>query len=595
MHLPTDAVLNMADPHVSGLNEHDGIERNVLLVMFLIIAPVGLLLYDSKLFPRLMMVLGAALWLVFLVELHFFTNLVHGIFSSEKIGTWIEIITGFTIIAAVWTLVYRWNTFWGRAIIAETIIACCFVPFGDISIYDYSYIMAPALKVLQSGTISSAYFQYDILPSIPAMFIIKNGGNAYTYRIVAQVSMFVFFVGVFAIARRFFVYKNLAFILLASMLLMRLFMGLNEVTNAAQVTSLRLDWWLLLFAVAYFSGLSNYKVGICLLLLIVLLNSFGIIYMLCYLLLIGFLLLFQLYTNYMNDGALPNAQNFTDWFKTYAVNTGLALTGLFLHRLITGHWVNESVSIYKDFQLGMLPVLQDSLYWYFAAVFVFCFTLLLVFKGRFTESYWKASLLMLFLFIGNSIYFYGRSHENNIINISGTLLFVVVLCSDVLLQILSGAGIKIGLKQKFAALTPFAFIFLVLMVADANVFAFNIKTYKQYVKSGLPAYSSSFPSPLDMQVIADVTHNSRKVYFMIYGGSDYLLYNAGHYDIPCKFVPIDTWMLKSEKIDYANKLLEQGYYIVAVQGDDIFKKELLPYLHYKHTYPENVYVAYSND
>ena len=117
-----------------------------------------------------------------------------------------------------------------------------------------------------------------------------------------------------------------------------------------------------------------------------LLNSFGVIYFVCWLLLIGFLLLLQIYNNYMDEGTLPNTQVFTGWFKTYAANIGLGLGGLALHWLITGNVVNESVSIYGAFQLGMLPVLQDSLYWYFGAVFAFSFALLLIFKNRFNCS-----------------------------------------------------------------------------------------------------------------------------------------------------------------------------------------------------------------
>jgi len=592
--LPTFEVMSTADTHVSGLNEQDGMERNFLLAMFLIIGPLGYMLYRSKLAEKFLMIVGAVLWLVFLLEMHFLPNLLTPLSSGEKIMNFVVITAWFSGAVLVWKSLYRLSPFVGRLVIAETIILCCFVPFGDISYYDYSYIMAPALKVLQTGKISGAFFQYDILPSIPAMYILKTGGGPYDYRTVGQISMFVFFVATFVVARRFFTHKSLAFVLLAVMLIMRLFMNLNEVTNAPQVTSIRLDWWLLLFAAAYFWGLKDFKLGICLAFLVVLLNSFGVIYFACYLLLVGFLLLLQFYNNYMEDGTLPNQQVFTDWVKTYATNIGLGLGGLVLHWLITGNIVNESISIYKDFQLGMLPVLQDSLYWYFAGIFVFCFALLLVFKNRFQENYWNASLLLLFLFIGNSIYFFGRSHENNIVNISGTLLFVVVLCSDILLQLFTEEGQPLSFKKKLAGLAPFAFIFLVLMLADANMFAANTTAYKKYLKEKTE-YNQSFPSDLDLKVIGDVTNHSKKVYFMIYGGSDFFLYYKGGYEVPTKFVPIDTWMLKSEKIDYANKLLEQGYYVVAVNGDDIFKKDFLPYLKYKNVLSENVYVSYSNN
>jgi len=594
--LPSAEVLAKADTHVSGLNEHDGAERNVLLAMFLIIGPAGFFLYRAKeIAPKLLMVAGALMWLLFLVEMHFLPNLLTGISSGEKLATYLSIISLFTGAVLVWKLLYDRSPFIGRLVIAETLILACFIPFGDISYYDYSYIMAPALKVLQTGKLSTAFFQYDILPSIPALFIIKSGGTPYDYRNVAELSMFVFFAGSFVMARRFFTHKSLAFMLLAVMLIMRLFMNLNEVTDAPQVTAIRLDWWLLLFAAAYFWGIKDIKFGFCLLFLVVLLNSFGLIYFFCYLLMLGLLLLLDFYNNYTTNGTLPDAGVITNWFKTYRVNIGLGFGGLILHWLLTGNIVNESVTIYKDFQLGMLPALMDSLYWYFGAVFAFSFALLLIFKERFKPAYFSAALLLLFLFVGNSIYFFGRSHENNIINISGSLLFVVFLCSDMILQLITEEGKPLSTGQKFAGLTPFALIFLVLILADANLFAVNTKSYKKYVADHFPAGNQTFPGPLDLQVIGDITHGSKKVYFMIYGGSDFFLYYKGGYDVPSKFVPIDTWMLKSEKIAYANTLLSQGYYIVAITGDDIFKKDFLPYLKYKNTYNENVYVAYSNN
>ena len=91
-NLPTAEVLSTADTHVSGLNEHDGEERNFLLAMFFMIGPLGYMLYRSKWPMKLLMAVGAVLWLVFFLEMHFFANLLTPLASGEKLRTFVEIV-----------------------------------------------------------------------------------------------------------------------------------------------------------------------------------------------------------------------------------------------------------------------------------------------------------------------------------------------------------------------------------------------------------------------------------------------------------------------------------------------------------------------
>ena len=562
--------------------------------MFLIVGPAGFLLYKSQLPSKILMAIGFILWLIFLVELHFFTHLFSSLLSGHTLLNMATITFTFVGMVLVWNWLYKKNLLLARILIVETLVLICFIPYSDLSYYDYAYLMGPALKVFQTGKIASAYFQYDLLPSIPAWFVIKNGGSVYDFRIFVQAFIFLFMLAAFIVARKFFANKSLAFCLLAMLIIVRIFMGMSEITYIPQSSSIRLDWWLLLFAAAHLWGLRNFKLGICFLLLIIFINSFAIVYLFCYFIAIVLLLALKFYDNYTENVSIPASQLISDHLKPYLPNIALSFVGLVLYRLITGHIVNESLSVFKDFQIGMLPVSQDSLYWYFGAVFTFCFALLLIFRKQFKNDYWESSIMLLFLFVGCSMYFYGRSHENNIINLSGILLFVVVLCSDVLLQVFSNEGQPLRLSQKLVGLAPTGLIFLMLMISNEGMFSVNTRNYLNYIKNKHWTYPENFPTQTDLSTVAALTHNSKNVYFMTYAGRDFFFYYRGNYEVPGKFVPVDGWILKKDKIAFANDLMAKGYYVISDENDNVFNRDFVPELTYKNKEAQNGYVAFSN-
>jgi hypothetical protein len=594
---PSDAMISLVDAHFfpSLRNQHDGIEPNILFLIFLLIGPAGFLLYKSRYSSKILMGIGLALWLIFIIELSFFQSIYHKLFSG--IMHWrncITLLLSFLAIVTLWRWIYNKYFFVAWMLLIAILTLVCIVPSADNIPWDYAYLLAPPLKLLQGGGISNTYFQYDFLPSIPAWFVIKCGGSVYDYRYVIQSSYLVFIIAAFIMARKFFINKGLAFYLLALLIIVR-GMLITPVEAYPQTSPIRLDWWLFLFICSYFWGIDNFKFGIGILLLLVLLNSLGTIYLICYLLFLGFIFLYRLYNNYVQNGSISFSDTISNWLKSYLPNIGLGLSGLLVFWLITGHIINESISLYKAYQFGFMPIAHDSNLWYFASIFSFCFTLLLIFKKRFTNSYWNSAMLLLFLCVGNSMYFFGRSREQNIPFISGAWLFVAALCSDVLLQLFRSEGPNLKIRHKLIALSPIGLILIVVIITYSDRFVDNIYILKDTYKSRGWEHQEAFPPKSDLTTIANLTSSSKKVYFMTYSKNiDFYFYYYGHYTMPTKFIPIEGWLLTTEKIEFANKELNSGYYIIALANDSIFKKDFLPKLNYKKMNVQNGYMALSN-
>ena len=78
---------------------------------------------------------------------------------------------------------------------------------------------------------------------------------------------------------------------------------------------------------------------------------------------------------------------------------------------------------------------------------------------------------------------------------------------------------------------------------------------------------------------------------MIFDSEDFYLYYRGKYDMPSKFNPIDALVILNDKIAIINQKLEEDYYIVGVEADDIVKGTFLPKLHYNSYFTNGRYFA----
>jgi hypothetical protein len=189
-----------------------------------------------------------------------------------------------------------------------------------------------------------------------------------------------------------------------------------------------------------------------------------------------------------------------------------------------------------------------------------------------------------YLAIGNSLYFFGRSHEHNILNISAILITVLFIAFDTFAFDKESNG---KFKNLIIKTLPLLFIFSACYFYGDRI---NSKI-KTQVNNGLKGkfifQNKDFHVPInEMKLIHFVTHKSKKVYFLN-TFNDFKYYYSGKYSPKGHFLPTSTWVIKKEYTQFLQNLLDNNYYLITTDFDEI--KYLLPSLRYSEIINEKQY------
>lgn len=562
--------------------QRDGVETYVLYILvFICIALTVFLvwLYDS------LRVLHKNILLVFL----FLALIISSWFYYSKIGfnppmpNQAPGLSPFALMAVVmsilWLLIkvsYRKERL-ANILIIIFLLPICFIATGPISPSDYSYIFAPALRLLKHFEIKEIYFQYDLLLSFIAVIWMKMNINLNFFQIIGQLSFYVLFLASFFFSKRFFIKKQLSYYLLISLVLVKIYGLMHDPVLCFQVTPLRLDWWILLLALSFISGIYNKLLGIVLGLLVIFHRTFGLIYTIGYFEIISVLFLLDFIDSKISF------QSFKIKIKKHFFlclpNIAILAFSFVASLIILGDSL-EAASAYQKIGIGFLPISAISFYWYFPILASATVVLLMKKRKSLSTNYFNSSLLLIVLSIGNSIYFFGRSHEHNIINISASLIFVLFLFFDLVLYPLTAKGeLQSKWKKVISVLLPSSFILLITFFYSAGIL-----NRSQIQFTNLQKHQTIYPIPTDWGIkkIRDITNNSDKVYFT--GNYDFYYYYSGKYTPEGRYSPYPSWVYKGDMINFMQSLLDKGYYIVSPgQGaaeDPTPDKEILSELRY---------------
>lgn len=542
--------------------QRDGVETYVLyaLVFACIVLTVLLVwLYDS------LRILHKNILLIFL----FFALIISSWFYYSKIGFNPPMpnrapgLTPFVLMTVVmsilWLLIkvsYRKERI-ANLLIIIFLLPICFIATGPISPSDYSYIFAPALRLLKHFEIKEIYFQYDLLLSFIAAIWMKLNINLNFFQIIGQLSYYVLFLASFFFSKRFFTKKQLAYPLLISLVLVKIYALICDPVLVFQVTPLRLDWWLLILILSFVRGIYNKLLGIVLGLLIIFHRTFGLIYTIGYFEIFSVLFLLDFFDSKISLQSLK--VKIKKHFFLCLPNIGIIALSAVVSLIILGRASLETASAYQKIGIGFLPISTISFYWYFPVLASATVLLLLKRRKNLPTHYFNSSLFLISLAIGNSIYFFGRSHENNIINISASLIFVLFLFFDLILSRPTAKEYSQSKWEKIKfVLLPGSFILLITFFYSAGIIEKSQTQYKNLLK-----HQTIYPMPinLDISKVRQLTGNSDKVYFT--GIYDFYYYYYGNYTPEGRFSPYMSWVYKKDMVNFMQDLLDKGYYIVS--------------------------------
>jgi hypothetical protein len=470
----------------------------------------------------------------------------------------------FLWVALLWFIRRRAFPWVTTAVAAIALAPVCFIATSPISWDDYTYTFAPALRLITGASLRDIYFQYDLLPSLLAAVWMKLGLDLNSFQLMGRAAYYTAILGVFLLSERLFRCRELPLFLVTALILGRIYASPWDAAAIFQVTPWRLDLWLPLLLLVYRFGPCHWSVGLACGLLILLLKNFGIIYSLAYLQLLITLFIFG---PDAGEREMAFGQRLVAHARRCRLPVMLIIAGAIAnYALFHNEAFGNYAGYYQKIGIGFIQIATDSFYWYLPPVLGVTFMLLYRLRRELSPSCLATGIFLLYCAIGNSIYFFGRSHEHNLLNISIVLLFLFFFMLDLAARFLDGAETRVAPPPKLGrriALTGAVAVTAMLAVWYSGAITGKLGTQIANARQGQAIY----PRNMDRQALQGylnairyVTNNSRKVYFV--SRFDFDCYFYGGYTPVGYCNPFKTWIFTNDLKRFLQGLLDSGYYLV---------------------------------
>ena len=439
---------------------------------------------------------------------------------------------------------------WISIFIVLSLSLMCISTSSWISRQDYVFILSPAMRLLNGFGFNDSYFQYDYFISICAAIWMKFF-SIWTFPILGRISLWLLLSGTYLFAKRYFHYKKIAVFLLVSLTIVRLYGNCYPPDFAFQISPLRLDLWLLVLVLAYWKGSNHWSVGLTLGLMIIFHRLFGWIYSFSYIIFMFFLCITEIHNNWNQS-----KQTLRTYINLYLTNIILIFISLFISLTLFQSHTNPSTCYLKN-GYGFMPINAESFYWHFPAIFTVTFLLLFKNKLSLPKKFYETGLLLIVLGIGNLIYFFGRSHENNLINISSSLFLVLFLFIDLTYLELKKSTLKIPVQL----IMPAILMAIVLITA----FSYSKKIYETgcYQLNNIKKQQFFKKSDLDynLNTIKPLTQSNSRIIFL--SEIDFFYYMESGRQLPNNYnCFMRSWFLVKDYTNFLNEQLKNDYNII---------------------------------
>ena len=444
--------------------------------------------------------------------------------------------------------------------LALFLVPVCFLAISLPSHADLSCILSPALRLRHGFSPSEIYFQYDYLLPLLAVGWHWLGGVPIAFSFVTQVSFYFLLLGCLLLARRLFQDPRLAGSLLVALCAVRVYGIMDDVNVYPQVTPLRIDLWILLLTPALLFGLRHWSVGMAAAMVFFFGRSFGILYLGSYALAISADFLAR---RAAEQEGLPLWRDVALRVREMAPALLWIGAGLLASRFVFGAVVSDAMVTYRRLGIGMLRTSPYSFYWWIAPMLAATGWLAFSLWNRLPEKRAGAGLFTVALAIGNSIYFFGRSHEHNLLNISAVLLLCAFLGID--LAYLAWRGGPRWTRWTLQAAPWLALAFIAFFYSGR----LTHKVHSQAARLlwNLPASHIDDPGLI---VCGEISAAAKDRRVFVFSAFDYWIYEQCGYVPPGYFQPLLLLPLRSKLIELATQLLDAGYKIVVPKAGDTY-------------------------
>jgi len=550
-----------------GLAQHNGIQLYLLYIMmfidvvlsFLLIKLMGRIRDAGKYYAFFLIMFAGAV--LYFMEIGFFPprNSIYQ-FSNYNPVIYL-LITAIPLILFRLSIINKYLKNTIDILMVVALIPVCFVAAMRYSIYDYGYILEPALKIVKGFPLNEIYLQYDALLPVIAAVMMKAGIDYNYFQTVGMISLYLFYLGTYFFGRNIFYDKKMPLFLIFAMVMLCKY----DVQNYSQLMPLRLDLWFGAFLLAYFYGFYSMITALYLAFLIIFSKAFGMIYLLAYLEAIFILFITGLFEK------IP-MKEWNTRFVLKGIKSSIKMNYKNLIILVLAYFINmiifrktglEAAGTFTKVGNGFPPIFRNSFFWYIPVMLSVLIYMTFAVKKAVTEKYFNSVIFLALLAIGNSLYFFARSIEMNIVNLARIYLWVLFIMFDVML-IYGKERFKSGKQPKYISMAawimPAVFICLVA-VYYLGVMKETAGLQLETIKKHQLIYYYNRDS-VDIDAVKELTNSSKKVYFLTYQ-NDFLYYYYGDYTPVGYISPFTAWLYKKGLAVFLNSLLDKGYYLVA--------------------------------
>ncbi len=535
------------------LNERDGMEVYALYALSLL--NVAIIFGLSKLVPLIqikLLQMTTILILTVFTVLYFLNIGLHPPVTQPgdfAVALWvISGVVGLTVLLS--TALLRWEP-WVLAILFFIIFVACFIPSGLV-FTDYIYIFMPALRLMNGFALNESYFQYDYLLSLLALAWMKLQLPVHSFLLLNNLSYVALLAGTYGFARIYFLDKRLALYLLVALTIIKVYGNIIPFSYLPQVTPIRLDWWLPILAVSYWKGPQSWQLGALLGLLMFLHHAFGTIYVTSYILFTLAILLVE-----FTDRQLPVKLLIQKHMGLYGLNYLIILAAFGIYTLYSQGNAPPAALMYQKYGIGFLPISTKSFFWYILVEINLLVWLTLKSRVLLSWKYFQTTFFLIFLLIGNLLYFFGRSHENNIINISASIALAGFVTLDILSREWNETK-EATSKRKY----KWPIHCLAIGIIAAISYCYSGRMQWPDVTKALHIYTESFKPaiPLNLDELKKITNESPKILFL--AEDDFVYYYYGGYVPQNYFSFLYSWVMLEEYRTFLTDKLAEGYYLV---------------------------------
>ncbi len=469
------------------------------------------------------------------------------------------------VVAVAASCLLGWGQRHGRALSvvgALLLVPVAFLPSNPVSVNDASAILAPGLRLLNGVSPAHIYMQYDYGLSLIVEAWLWLGGDPAGFYFITAFSFYALLVGLFVLARRWLLQPGLAGPLLVAVIIVRIYAVRGDAVAVPQVGPMRLDLWILPVALALRFGLRHWAVAAVLGLMCIFSRSIGVLYLGGYALAVGADFL-ALRLAVSKSSRAPLRRELSALLRKLAPGALIIVACIGIATAILGSPVSDAVLLYRKLGVGQSKIADGSFYWWLLPLTALTGGLAFSKRAELGEARGGATLLMVALLISSSIYFFGRSHPHNLINLSAPFLTCFFLCLDLILLRFRRPGVpilalQVLLSTALVALCAWQYSDRIWTKAATQI---SVVSRTDVTEPLVPGYG------LPLMYCPEVAKAApdKKVYF--FSGLDFWFYAHCNYAPPSYMQPMILAVLKAPLLSEMNQLLDDGYTVVLPNGD----------------------------